>query len=546
MKVLDKGFVEVVDHMGDDLRVVNAARVSFGKKKSELTESDLRLLSFLAKHKHFSPFRHLMVSFHMKAPEFVMRQCYSADTEVLTEQGWKFWGEVTRGDKLAAVSQDGTYHFEKPSDLIKRPYLGEMIQGESQGLSFLVTPDHRMWVSRRYKTSKINTFRPFGYVQAGDLSGELRTSPLPSQELDEGTEGEEWYGKFLGMFLGDGSCCSSPNRITFNVKKKRKVDYLDSLLSYLNFGGKKVLRTASGYAVYHFDNPDKGLFCGKSTAKRINFARAPHTRRFFLGLFDGLMNSDGTASFANKTAQSWRYSSTSQGLLLDIKKLCDILGYRAHNSGHTYLNIGRNRSRHILQKYLSRVSYDGMVYCASVSTGLLLVRRSDKPMVCGNCYKHVVGIETTSSYPTKDHAWSEVSQRYIPVTDYYLPYNYRTAPENKKQGSGPNLPEEMNMLCQEEAEMFMAKAFNLYDWMINSGVAPEQARIYLPLNIYTEVYWTASFQAIANFLELRDAPDAQWEIQEYARAIRALVVPLFPETMKAWFGEEGGGVENQS
>ena len=75
-KVLDKGFIEVIDSLGNDLTVVNSARVSFGKRKEKWDKSDERLVRYLAKHKHFSPFRHLQVQFHIKAPEFVMRQWY--------------------------------------------------------------------------------------------------------------------------------------------------------------------------------------------------------------------------------------------------------------------------------------------------------------------------------------------------------------------------------------------------------------------------------------------------------------------------------------
>ena len=75
-QVLDKGFIEVVDSLGNDLTVVNSARVSFGKRKTKWDKSDERLVRYLAKYKHYSPFRHLQVQFHIKAPEFVMRQWY--------------------------------------------------------------------------------------------------------------------------------------------------------------------------------------------------------------------------------------------------------------------------------------------------------------------------------------------------------------------------------------------------------------------------------------------------------------------------------------
>jgi thymidylate synthase (FAD) len=73
-----------------------------------------------------------------------------------------------------------------------------------------------------------------------------------------------------------------------------------------------------------------------------------------------------------------------------------------------------------------------------------------------------------------------------------------------------------------------------YETMVNSGVAKEQARIVLPLSQYTLVYWTASFQSIMNFIELRDEPTAQWEIQEYAKVLKEIMFNQFPETTKLW------------
>lgn len=86
-----------IDHMGNDLSVVNAARVSFGKK-SEMIEGkdgfwylqpkDIKLIKYLAKHKHYSPFGHSFVSFHVKAPIFVARQ--------LVKHKFLRWNEISR------------------------------------------------------------------------------------------------------------------------------------------------------------------------------------------------------------------------------------------------------------------------------------------------------------------------------------------------------------------------------------------------------------------------------------------------------------------
>lgn len=91
--------VTYIDHMGSDLSVVNAARVSFGKKSDwlprihngeakALSAKDCRLIMYLAKHKHKSPFNHAFATFHVKAPIFVARQ--------LVKHEYMPWNEISR------------------------------------------------------------------------------------------------------------------------------------------------------------------------------------------------------------------------------------------------------------------------------------------------------------------------------------------------------------------------------------------------------------------------------------------------------------------
>ena len=77
-----------IDHMGSDLSVVNAARVSFGKKSEAFSEGDSKLIKYLAKHKHMSPFGHAFISVHVKAPIFVARQ--------LVKHKFLRWNEISR------------------------------------------------------------------------------------------------------------------------------------------------------------------------------------------------------------------------------------------------------------------------------------------------------------------------------------------------------------------------------------------------------------------------------------------------------------------
>ena len=73
-KVLDKGEVELLDYMGDDLEVANSARVSFGNRNKTFGPKDEKLIKYLMGHHHTSPMRHCQLKFRMKLPIFVLRQ----------------------------------------------------------------------------------------------------------------------------------------------------------------------------------------------------------------------------------------------------------------------------------------------------------------------------------------------------------------------------------------------------------------------------------------------------------------------------------------
>src|SRR4051812_33236892 len=89
IRVLDHGFVRLDDAMATDLSVVNAARVSFARRKDEMDDSDEGLIRFLMRDRHGTPFEHNAFRFHIRTPIFVAREwfrhrvgCLTGDTEV--------------------------------------------------------------------------------------------------------------------------------------------------------------------------------------------------------------------------------------------------------------------------------------------------------------------------------------------------------------------------------------------------------------------------------------------------------------------------------
>lgn len=151
-------------------------------------------------------------------------------------------------------------------------------------------------------------------------------------------------------------------------------------------------------------------------------------------------------------------------------------------------------------------------------------------------WKHAIG----SSYETLT-AWNESSRRYVTEEpEFYIPDvdQWRLAPDNKKQGSG-NLAVESDGLLAEETRRAMFNnvidSLELYEQAMSYGIAPEQARLFLPAYaMYVRFMWTTSLQSALHFLDLRLDDNAQWEMREYAKAVAEIVEKQYPETFEAW------------
>lgn len=122
--------VAMVDRMGSDLSVVNSARVSFSKEKTEIDKSDERLIKYLAEHNHWSPFAHTSVQFHIHAPIFVARQ-------LAKHQVGLVWNEVSRryvSDSpmvWAIKHSDRSFYWRKASEDKKQGSSEEEVPSQS-------------------------------------------------------------------------------------------------------------------------------------------------------------------------------------------------------------------------------------------------------------------------------------------------------------------------------------------------------------------------------------------------------------------------------
>jgi thymidylate synthase (FAD) len=143
----------------------------------------------------------------------------------------------------------------------------------------------------------------------------------------------------------------------------------------------------------------------------------------------------------------------------------------------------------------------------------------------------------SSTHVDDQNGWNESSRRYITEEEqFYVPLadQWRSKPENSKQGSGEPIDNELGDAYTSLLIKHIAHGVQSYHLAMDDGIAPELARLFLPAyGMYVRWRWTTSLQGVMTFLDQRLEHDAQWEIQKYAQAVEKLSTEAFPETFKA-------------
>lgn len=176
--------VTILDHMGSDLTVVNAARVSFDKESMfewdheelgvKLSDADARLVKYLARHNHWSPFAHTSVQFRVKAPIFVARQ-------LVKHQVGGVWNEVSRR------YVDSEPEFYIPAEWRGRPD-GSVKQGSGEPVH------HQKLVEAVVKKTTAETLEIYNALLSSGVAPEMARMVLPQNTMTE------WYWTGSLMF----------------------------------------------------------------------------------------------------------------------------------------------------------------------------------------------------------------------------------------------------------------------------------------------------------------------------------------------------------
>ena len=132
---------------------------------------------------------------------------------------------------------------------------------------------------------------------------------------------------------------------------------------------------------------------------------------------------------------------------------------------------------------------------------------------------------------------NEISGRYSVMKDeFYIPdvEDLRKQSTTNKQGGEEAFDKESSQEFVDKIDLSCKDAYSVYLQMLDAGVSREQARMVLPLNLYTEWYWKQNLHNLLHLLSLRADAHAQKEIRVYADAILEIITPLVPWTIEAW------------
>ena len=135
--------------------------------------------------------------------------------------------------------------------------------------------------------------------------------------------------------------------------------------------------------------------------------------------------------------------------------------------------------------------------------------------------------------------WNEESRRYIDYApDFYKPEGWRKRPDKSiKQGSGGH--HHFSPKLSREYEMYLKKALEYYDDLLDEGVAPEMARMVLPQSMMVNFIWSGNLLAFYHVWNLRSGDGAQEEAREFAELLRKAIEPAFPISWKALEARDG-------
>lgn len=312
-----------------------------------------------------------------------LQQCYDSQTEVLTNRGFVYFDSLRSTDKVAQW-EDGDITFTPPERIIKQPYHGDMVQLTSGHIDLCLTPDHRCLIQDRKNEC-------YSIILAENYKSDYRHLHAGIHRL-KGVELSPEYITLIVATQADAEIVAK-NALRFKFAKERKYTRLKDCLDALKMAYTERVDSKGRFEIitepealtkcYPYIN-DKKCFTWQLLGLSVNskkqlLAELP----YWDGLYTRAENVYTSVIKKNADIVQALYTLTDKRALLSVYSYNKEqnskyqIAYRVYETKRNY-----SLTTNVAKDY---VPYDGTVYCVTVPTGFIVVRRNGKTSICGNC-----------------------------------------------------------------------------------------------------------------------------------------------------------------
>lgn len=341
--------------------------------------------------------------------------CYSADTEVLTENGWKLFKDVDAlTERVATLNPKGFGLEYTPVNFkVEYDYDGELIHFKSQNFDFMVTPEHRTPYTNR-ESPDVLRFASAEELEAATAAHkfvQLEARSWSGQAFDFFGLPEAMAAEFLGWYLSEGSTEKVGNYFRASVAQVKPAPTLDVLMGRPEWGGTYWKKTATGWrAAVPRVMGAQLVSLGKAWTKHVpQYIKnaAPKVIRTFLDAYtrgDGHVRSKAVKNngVGRKVRDEICIATVSKQMADDLQELALKAGYcasvrrqkgqtstmpdgrRIVSSGVFVVALKRFTRAEVRAQHVKRVPYSGKIYCLNVPHHTLYVRRNGRACWNGN------------------------------------------------------------------------------------------------------------------------------------------------------------------
>jgi len=595
-RVLDHGFVALVDYMGSDDAVEQAARVSYGAGTRKVSETR-GLIRYLRRHRHTTPSEMVEFKFHCAMPMFVARQWIRHRTACLAEGTQVYFdlpgGVTRRGNQLYKLRIEDVWARFQPTHNSQRPdkqrdpyFKRDRVRGMrlrqvdehsmelrhtrvvdvykngrkavfrvvlADGKRIEATKDHRFLFAQGWATLAEAT----GVGEAGGravwLEGEHflyvngASERIPAMYTDPSWLQREYRGhrRSIGD-IADACGVSYPTirkwLTRYRLTERGRGDFKEGSVPWnrgkkYRTGPKQLSPEALAAIRAARSGPASNFWRGGSSTERQSIGRwttqvAPKVHAKNLWTCQ-LCAQRASELHCHHIVPVWADLDRAR----DLDNLTTLCG-DCHRSvaGHELEFVERLGGPPVKTEWVPRprMAWNRLEKAKLVRIERIeyVGERETYDLEVEGPYHNFIanGIVTHNSV-------NELSARYslMPLL-FYTPKaeQFELQSRSNKQGRAGGAPPEVYREAVERWERLRKDASDAYTWMLEEDVARELARIDLPLSTYTQWYWKVDLHNLLHFLSLRVDPRAQWEIQEFGRAIAGMVKRVAPLSYEAW------------